>query len=238
MEKINVLIVEDSGLIAEDIAYKLQKHNMHVAGVYPSGEEAIDALDQVSPDLILMDIQLAGKLDGISTAAKIRQYFSTPIIYLSDHADKTLVDRAKKTFPANYLSKPFNEVELIRALEIAFANTKVKQPQHEGILRNHIFVKEGTAYVKLAYNDILYLQAERAYCKIITEKKQYLQSSNMSAVMAQIDHPDFIQVHRSYVVNIAKITALDGNVISLGKEKAEMSKGKREELIGRLKFLK
>lgn len=237
MEKINVLIVEDSGLIAEDIAVKLRKHNMNIAGIFASGEEAIQSLNRVVPDLILMDIQLAGALDGISAAQVIGQNFQIPIIYLSDHTDKNLVDRAKKTFPANYLSKPFNEVELVRALEIAFANVQVKQP-YGSVLQNHIFIKDGTSYIKIAYHDIVCLKAERAYCTIVTENKHYLQSTNMSGVLSQLNHPDFIQVHRSFVVNITKITAIHGNMIQLGKIKAEMSKSKREELIGRLQFLK
>lgn len=238
MEKIKVLIVEDSGLIAEDIATRLRSHNMNVVGIYAQGEDAIASLDEVMPDLIVMDIQLAGAMDGISTAQVINENFSIPIIYLSDHVDKNLIDRAKKTFPANYLQKPFNEAELVRVLEIAFENWQERKGRGSNILRNHIFIKDGQSYHKLSYNDIIYLQADRAYCTIVTEERTFIQSNNMSHVHGQLGNRDFIQVHRSYVINVNKINEIEGNVIRLGEHKVEMSKGMRDELIGKLKFLK
>lgn len=238
MEKIKVLIVEDSGLIAEDIASRLKKHNMDVVGIYAQGEDAIASLDEVVPDLIIMDIQLAGALDGISAAQVINENFSIPIIYLSDHVNKDLTERAKKTFPASYLQKPFNEGELVRVLEIAFTNWQERKERNANILRNHIFIKDGQLYVKLAYSDIIFLQADRSYCHIVTETRKYLQSNNMSHVHSQIHHRDFVQVHRSYVINVNKITAIEGNMIRLGEHQVEMSKGMRDDLMGKLRFLK
>lgn len=238
MEKIKVLIVEDSGLIAEDIASRLRNHNMDVIGIHARGEDAIESLDEAVPDLIIMDIQLAGAMDGISVAQVINENFSIPIIYLSDHVDKTLIERAKQTFPASYLQKPFNEGELVRVLEIAFTNWQERKERHRNILRNHIFIKDGSSYIKLAYNDIIYLQADRAYCSIVTEQKTFIQSNNMSYVLGQLNHRDFVQVHRSYAVNASKITELEGNIIRLGEHTVEMSKGMRDDLIGKLKFLK
>lgn len=238
MEKIKVLIVEDSGLIAEDIASRLKNHAMEVVGIYALAEDAIESLDEVIPDLIIMDIQLGGAMDGISAAQVINESFSIPIIYLSDHVDKNLIERAKKTFPASYLQKPFNEGELVRVLEIAFANWQERKERKQHILRNHIFIRDGQSYLKLSYNDIFYLEANRSYCNIATEQKMYLQSNNMSYVHSQLNHRDFVQVHRSYVINANKITEIEGNIIRLGKYTVEMSKGMRDDLIGKLKFLK
>lgn len=238
MEKISVLIVEDVSLVAEDIASKLTKHHMEVAGIYDNGEDAIRSLEEKIPDLILMDIQLAGAYDGISTAQIINQSNAMPIIYLTDHThDKKAFDRAKKTLPAGYLSKPFNEIDLINAIEIAINNWQAKGDS-SSVLRNHIFIKDDQSHVKLSYNDIIYLKADRAYCNIVTENKTYVQSSNMSHILDQIRHRDFVRIHRSHVVNVNKITEIEGNIIKLGKHQVEMSNGMRDELIGKLKFLK
>jgi len=107
MEQIKVLIVEDKLLIAEDIAAKLRKHNLDVIGIHDRGEDALAGLDEGLPDLILMDINLAGELDGIETARRIQEKHVIPIIYLSDYTDSNTVNRAKQTLPANFLSKPF-----------------------------------------------------------------------------------------------------------------------------------
>jgi DNA-binding LytR/AlgR family response regulator len=240
MENIRVLIVEDKLLIAEAIASTLKKHSLDIAGMCDTGEEAIELVKQTSPDLILMDIELAGALDGISTTKMIQNDHQIPVIYLSDFTDQKTVDRAKKTLPANYIAKPFQEADLVRAIDIAFnnANTSATSPVNP-LLKKHVFLRtDNQVYIKLAYSEILYLEAERAYCTLATADKKYVLSNSMNHVHEQLDHEDFIKIHRSYVVNAGQITAIDGNVIEMGKEKIQMSDGFREDLIGRLKFLK
>lgn len=238
MEKISVLVVEDVSLVAEDIAAKLAKNGITVTGIFSTGEEAIDSLESKIPDLVLMDIHLGGALDGIATAKIIQEQLEVPIIYLTDLVDKGTLDRAKKTFPAHYLAKPFNEADLVRSIELAFSNWQGMGKYSKNILRNHIFVKTDQSHVKLSYDDIIYLEAGRSYCNIVTENGKILQTNPMNYVLDQIGHKDFIRVHRSHVINVNKITEIEGNVIKLGKHTVEMSKGMREELIGKLKFLK
>jgi DNA-binding LytR/AlgR family response regulator len=238
MEAIVVIIVEDMQLIAEDISSKLKKHGMQVAGIYSTGEAALESLDSCVPDLILMDIQLAGALDGISTAKLIMDKFALPIIYLSDFIDNATVDRATKTLPANYLAKPFNESDLIRSINIAFTNAKESGKTKTGNLKDHVFVKTESGYLKLKYQDICYLQAGGAYSTIYTNDGKHLQTISMNHVLDQLDHKDFVRVHRSYAINVSKVTHIDGNVVSVGSYKVEMSKSMRDELITQLNFLK
>lgn len=237
MEGINVLIVEDMSLIADDIASKLARNAIGVSGICASGEEAIDLVAKCVPDLILMDIQLAGSMDGISTARVINKERDIPIIYLTEHVEKETVDRAKKTLPSQYLSKPFHEGDLIRAIEIAITNWQAQDRGTENLLRDHIFIKVDQTYVKIWYNDIIYLKADRSYCNIITATKTYIQSNNMNYVLSQIKSKDFIRVHRSHAVNKNKITKIDGNIIRLGDHNVEMSKGMREEVLSQLNLL-
>ena len=239
MDKIKVLVVEDSALIAEDIAFKLGKHHFHVVGIFDKGEDAIEFLKKNQPDLVLLDIKLAGALDGISTGYMIQNNYSLPIIYLSDLADAQTLGRAKQTRPANYLTKPFNEADLVRAIDLAFSNSTFQRSSvPTGKQTDHIFVKSDNSFVRVALSDILYLHADRSYCNIITEDKTYVQSVSMNHVFEQINNEDFVRIHRSYVVNVRKITSIDGNMVRVGKHSLEMSKGMRDELMNRLTFLK
>jgi DNA-binding LytR/AlgR family response regulator len=240
MDSIEVLIVEDKTLVAASIEAMLEKHNLKVIGKCRSGEEAIKLCEQIIPDLILMDIELAGAMDGISTAEMIHQRAQIPIIYLSDYTDSKTVDRAKKTLPANYLSKPFQEVDLIRAIDIAFHHHKAMQQEISGsLLDGFIFVRtDNQAYKKLAYADILYLKADRAYCHIITEKETLMLSTSMNHIQEQLAHKIFIKVHRSYVININKITAIEGRQIHMGKHRIQMNEESHSELLKRLKLIK
>ena len=238
-EPINVLIVEDKLLIAEDIASKLRKHLFHVAAICPSGEEAIDHVKSAKPDLILMDIQLAGKLDGIATAAVIKSQYELPIIYLSDFTDKKTLDKAKRTLPENYLTKPFVEGDLIRAIELAFHNFNNRSPQKSAPSPEFIFLRTDTqAYAKIPVKDILYLEAERAYCKVVCREKTFIMSTSMNHIHEQINSTDFIKVHRSFIINLNNISAFEGNVVKIGNTDITMNKEGKEILTARLKFIK
>ena len=239
MSKIKVLVVEDSALIAEDIAYKLGKHHFEVMHIFDKGEDALEFLKNHEPDLVLLDIRLAGALDGISTGYIIQDKYSLPIIYLSDLADAETLHRAKQTRPSNYITKPFHEADLVRAIDLAFSNFTFKQTTSSGSATpDHIFIKTDNTFVRVPLSDIFYLHADRSYCNIVTGEKTYVQSVSMNHVLEQINSKDFVRIHRSHAVNINKVTAIEGNIVRLGKYTLEMSKGNREELMGRLTFLK
>lgn len=238
MNKIKVLVVEDSALIAEDIAFKLGKHHFDVVEIFDKGEDALEYLKKSQPDLVLLDIRLAGALDGISTGYMIQNTYSLPIIYLSDLADAQTLNRAKQTRPANYLTKPFNEADLVRAIDLAFSNFTTQAAVPGAQKPDHIFIKNDNSFVRILLKDILFLHADRSYCNIVTEEKTYVQSVSMNHVYEQINNKDFIRIHRSHVVNINKVTAIEGNLVKVGDHTLEMSKSMRDELIGRLTFLK
>lgn len=115
----NILVVEDdkpSGLILKKL---LDKSGYNVTDVVDSGEEAINTIKQTKPDLILMDISLAGEIDGIETAERIYQTHNIPFIYITAGTDDNTFERAKKSLPLNYIVKPFNSKMLNSAIEIA-----------------------------------------------------------------------------------------------------------------------
>jgi PAS domain S-box-containing protein len=114
-----VFIVEDESIVANDIRDALVHLGYTVTGMARSGEIALEKIGEAKPDLILMDIQLAGKLDGIETADKIRETHNIPIVYLTANSDTPVLDRAKATEPYGYVLKPFDERDLKSTIEIA-----------------------------------------------------------------------------------------------------------------------
>jgi len=119
MTAARILIVEDERIVAEDLSLMLSSLGYEVAGIAGSGEDAIVLAEAEKPDLILMDIMLSGKLDGISAADRIQTIRTTPVIYVTAYADEVLLARAKKTEPFGYIVKPFNEREIRSNIEIA-----------------------------------------------------------------------------------------------------------------------
>ena len=124
--KASIFVVEDEGLIAHDLAASLRKGGYQVAGIANSGEEALRKLSKVSPELILMDIRLGGKLDGIDLSRRVQEYFDVPIIYLTAHSDLVTLDRAKLTGPFAYLPKPVAQKSLLTSIELALYKHKAE----------------------------------------------------------------------------------------------------------------
>jgi PAS domain S-box-containing protein len=119
MAQARILIVEDETIVAMDIAATLRRLGYEVVGMVGSGTAAIECAQSTSPDLILMDIRIKGPMDGIEAASVIQQQRTTPIVFLTAHADADTVERAKAASPYGYLVKPFDERALHRILEIA-----------------------------------------------------------------------------------------------------------------------
>jgi len=120
MEKKRILIVEDERIVSEDLKMTLWSLGYHVEGAVPSGEKAIEIATNVLPDLVLMDIRLEGKIDGIKAAENIKKKLNIPVIYLTAYADENTLRDAKFTEPFGYLIKPFEDRELHATIEMAF----------------------------------------------------------------------------------------------------------------------
>lgn len=239
MNNITVLIVEDQRLVAEHIRATLEKKNMIVAGIFDHGEDALEFLKMNRPDIILMDIELKGALDGISTAKMVHDLYPTPVIYLTEYKDDKTLDRAKKTLPANYLTKPFQEPDLLRAIELAFYTSTATNPTVKTVLERDVFLRtENQHFIKLPLREILYLKADRAYCKLITRNKEYIITNSMNHVHEQINHPDFVKVHRSYVININQITAIEGRTVKIGVDVIQMNDEAFAGLMTSIKVIK
>jgi len=114
-----ILVVEDEMIVARDIAQQLVALGYQVVGHATRGQEAIDLAGALQPELVLMDIQLAGAMDGIAAAQAIRLQFSLPVVFITAFAADAVLARAKLTEPFGYILKPFSERELRTVLEIA-----------------------------------------------------------------------------------------------------------------------
>ena len=126
MEQKKILIVEDERIIAEDIKRILHQFGYHVTDIISYGESVLERYEELNPDLILMDIMLAGDINGIETARRIKEKHNIPIIYLTAYANESILNSAKITEPFGYLIKPFEEHELHATIEMAFYRYKIE----------------------------------------------------------------------------------------------------------------
>lgn len=131
MDDAHILIVEDQNLIAWDLKSRLLNLGYEVSAIVASGEDAIERVQAMPPDLVLMDIRLKGDLDGIQTAAEIQSKADVPIIYLTAHSDESTATCAMATDPYGYILKPFEDRELRSTIELTLRKHRLERQLRE-----------------------------------------------------------------------------------------------------------
>jgi CheY-like chemotaxis protein len=136
MLKARVMVVEDEALVAAAIAACLRNLGHQVAATAVSGEEAVRKAMSLDPDLVLMDIRLKGKMDGIQAASRITQALQIPIVYLTAHSDDETLVRARTTEPYGFILKPFDEKVLKAVIEMTLYRAAAQSQVRRG--RDHL----------------------------------------------------------------------------------------------------
>ena len=177
--KVNILIVEDEGIVALALEDTLQLEGYRVCGIADNGKEALHIAEKETIDLVLLDIHIRGEWDGIETARRLTALKEIPFIYLTAFSDSETLDRAKETTPAAYLIKPYQPRNLLIAIDLALHNfashkssaapvVSISGGRHAADITNRepvmcfndaIFIKQNYKFSKVNLNDIYFSQA-------------------------------------------------------------------------------
>ncbi|MCG2459277.1 response regulator [Flavobacteriaceae bacterium F89] len=242
-QPIKILIVEDEMIIAANIAMQLRELGYEVTAMVSRGLEALTHIRKNPPDIVLLDIQLKGTLDGIETAQLMQKEYDIPIIYLTANADDFYFNRAKGTHPFAFISKPFKKLDLQHAIELTanqmmFRNNPKPNPTEAGkasfVLSDRIFVRHNEKMIKVIIKDIYYVEAERNYCKIHTKDKVYLLVTTLKDMEEKLPTGHFLRIHRSYIANLAQVDEVSSSHVVISKKAVPMGKGLRSKLLDRL----
>ncbi len=231
MAKTNVLVVEDEKIVSTDIQLSLKKLGYNVVGAADTGEKAIEQALDKKPDIVLMDIMLKGDMNGIEAATEIRKQMNIPVVYLTAYTDGATIQKAKETEPHGYIIKPFKEVDIHTTIEMAIYkhSKEVEVIKERDMLyniveggkgeTNHIFVKSNSRFVKLRLDEIYFVEALKDYVVINTLEKRYTIHSTMKDIEARLPSDIFMRVHRSFIINVDKISAIEQPNIILENDK-------------------
>ncbi len=250
MAKTSVLVVEDESIVAKDIQNSLKKLGYAVPAVVNSGEDAIDAAGEHRPNLILMDIMLKGDISGIEAAEQIKNRYRIPVIFLTAYADESTLSKAKVTEPYGYIIKPFKEIDLHTSIEMAlYKHGKEQEVRKERDLYSSIvldksvedciFVKSNSRLVKVKTKEIYFVEALKDYVIIQTKDAKFTVHSTMKDMLTKLSSSEFLRVHRSFIVRVDKILAIEQNNLVIEDDKKIIPVGGsyRDELHSRLKFV-
>ncbi len=230
MAKTNVLVIEDESIVSKDIQHSLKKLGYNVVGSAASGEKAIELALELKPDIVLMDIMLQGELTGIEAAEQIRAAINIPVVYLTAYADEGTLAKAKVTEPHGYIIKPFKEIDIHTSIEMAiYKHMKEAEVLKERDLlyslvdgkesRDFIFVKANSRLVKLKTEDIYFVEALKDYVVINALTTRYTIHSTMKDIERKLPSEEFIRVHRSFIVRLDKIAAIEQPNLILENDK-------------------
>jgi len=122
-----ILLVEDDDIVARVAIWRLEKLGYVVCGRATTSADAVELAIEHHPELILMDIKIAGPTDGITTAVMLKEVTDAPLVYLTSQRDEETVIRAAETQPAGFITKPFEDKDLKIAIEIALRKKKEKK---------------------------------------------------------------------------------------------------------------
>lgn len=236
MAQSTVLIVEDESIVAKDLELTLKKLGYTVVATVDNADKAISTALVKKPDVILMDIILKGKDTGIYAAEKIKEEYDVPVIYLTANADEATVELAKITEPHGYIVKPFKEVELQTAIELAIykfkQEAKIKE-ERDALFslvesqdkRGSFMVKNKSRYMRLDPEEIIFVEALKDYVVINTPDTRYTIHSTMKDIEKKLPKDIYIRVHRSYIVQIRAIESIEYANITLKNVKKEIPVG-------------
>jgi DNA-binding LytR/AlgR family response regulator len=246
MDKIKILIVEDEMIIGAKISMQLTNLGYKVTGILPRGEEVIAHVQESKPDIVILDIYLKGKLDGIETATQLQKTTEIPIIYLTANADDATFNRAKSTKPYAFISKPFKQLDLQRAVELTIsrmgetenAQLATENPEEPAfILDDRIFVRHKQKMIKIMLSDILYIEADRNYSHLFTKEKDYVLAITLKTIEERLPAKPFLRLHRSFIINISHVEEVAEGQVTIGQQTIPLGTGMREVLLKSMRTL-
>lgn len=216
--KLKLVVVEDEFSILLDITRRLETMEYDVVGSAMSYEEALAAILEHKPDLLLLDINLNAEKSGIDIARKVHENFPLPVVFLTASSDKLTFEEALKTKPMGFIVKPFKDEDLRNNIEMAFMrfNEGKKETTRQDISLNEpYFLKYNKLFENIDLSSIVYLESMDNYTKIHSSTKTYTINTPLKNLHSQLPDELFVRIHKSYVISNVNVKAIDGNFLTM-----------------------
>lgn len=250
MNGIRVIIVEDEFVVREDITELMTRAGYEVTASFDKAENALPAIRDTCPDLVLIDVRLAGKMDGIQLAERVLESVRIPLIYITANSDSVTYERAKSTRPHAFLIKPFSASNLLASVDLAlfhFANNvvpdRIERPEavvDEPVpfsIHHSLFIRSNARYRKVKFEEILFVEASGSYVHLQTTTDRFILSQNLSKFQQNAAVPGLVRIHRSFVVNIVHIDSFEESHVYVKNHKLPLSENYRAEFLTQVRLL-
>lgn len=241
---IKILIVEDNVIIADDMQSMLEEIGYEIVDNVIVYEQAVEVLKNNHVDLVLIDIILASDKTGIDLGKHIRENYNIPFIFVTSNSDRATVENAKTVKPDGYLVKPFEQQDLYTSIEIALSNFSYSRKENSkefeeagesftsnSVLKDSIFVKKQHLYYRIQFKDIQFIKADNVYLEVNTADKKFLVRSPLKDYLEKLPQNKFYRAHKSYIVNVDHIDAINSKDIVINNNLIPISKDFKEFIL-------
>jgi DNA-binding LytR/AlgR family response regulator len=226
--RLKCAIIEDDPVFCSILQHFMEDEPLlELIGIYHDGKEALAELDHHRPDLLFLDVELPG-ISGIELLGKLQ--FSPPVVIVSqrkeygaDAFDHECID---------YLCKPVSVARFRKAVQKI--RSYFEKHGSASPVRDSLFIRQDRMWIRLPVQDILYVRADNNDVIVKTPDRSYKTHSKLRDIYEQLPKSDFLQVHRSYVVQLNKIDKVDGEVIEVNTRTIPVSKTYLREMYKRL----
>lgn len=231
-----ILIVEDEKDLAENLRDLLEALGYVVVKVFDQAEFVLEYLENEIVDLILMDVMIKGSMDGIELTEAIKKSHPIPVVFITAFSDQGVLERISKGKYEGYLLKPFSLQALKSAVFLALNKHAILEKNMDGSSKNSLKIRDKGYVVPVSQDDILFVEADGLYSKIITIQKTYILRGILKEISKNLDSKKFVRVHKSFSVNIHKIESLNAKELVIGEHIIPIRRGFYKNLLEMLKF--
>ncbi len=236
--KMQCMIVDDE-LMARRSLERLCSRitELEVIKVCESAEEALEFLKKTEVDLVFLDVEMPG-LTGLELLDNIAAM--PQIIFTTSKTEYAF--EAFQYEATDYVQKPVRFPRLSQAVQKAIkihddANKQEETTGEQNLSKDEIYIKDSNRYVKIKYDDILYIEISGDYATIFTSKNRHIVHSTLKNMQSKLPQSRFLKVHRSYIVNLTKIVDIEDNSLLVGDKIIPISRSNKPILMDRLNLL-
>ncbi len=225
--QLTVLIVEDEAIVGEIAARHLRKQGHLPLGPVNHFEEAVRCVTDIPVDLVLLDIHLRGGKSGIEVGHWLNEHHpNIPHAYLTGDEQPTILKEARKTAPLALLFKQLSPDSLRASLDVVLSNYRKRS-----IPETAISLSDGQTTRLVSPSEVIFVRTDHVYLHVLFEgHAPMLYRSSMEGLIRQFNSPFIVQTHRSYAINVNRVTAMDERSVWLGPHQVPISRRRRSGL--------
>lgn len=242
MEQLSVLIVEDDFSFSLELEMLVKEVGYNVLAAVDNAAEALELIFTSPPDLILMDIEIKGKMSGIDIAEKTK-HLDIPVLFITSVKQEEQYSRAKQTNFVGYMVKPLDEFSLRSSIELAIRSLNLGQPNTKDTtafpFKESLFFKNKGVYRKVKIDTISYIESDGNYSITYVGGDKLVTSITITELEELLEDYRFMRIHRRFLINLEKVSHLDtvNNKVIIEDYEIPLSRTKKQDFLKNIKLI-